>query len=165
MKKLFIVCTALCLMGFTTEQRGTITHDTSVSTQPYSERKAQDQLPQSHDPLWATFAKSKVTEDKNKGLYSMQFAPEVKKLVGTQITVTGFVLPLEDSEKFHHFLLSRRTPVCAFHPPGDPWEIMDVWSNKSIIWKDDLVKVTGTLSLMNNQQLGVFYKLSNAEVH
>ena len=150
-------------MAFTTQQK-TVTLDASGSVQPYSERKAQELLPQSHDPMWATLGKSKVTEEKKTGLYSMAFTPEVKKMVGKSVTISGFVLPLEDNEKFHHFLLSRRTPVCAFHPPGEPQEVIDVITKEPIIWEDKLITVTGTLSLMNNRELGVFYKLTDAKV-
>ena len=69
-----------------------------------SERKAQELLPQSHDPMWMTLAKSKITEEKKTGLYNITFAPDVKKMVGKPMTISGFVLPLEDNEKFHHFL-------------------------------------------------------------
>lgn len=159
----FILCAALCLMGFT-EQSSTITLHSSASVQPYSERRAQDGLPQSHDPMWDVLMKSKVKMDNASGDYSITVDPAVKKLVGKSLTITGFMLPLEGTETFHHLLLSRRTPVCPFCPPGEPNEIMDVHTTDAIPWDENLVTMTGTLTLMNDPHLGLFYKLTGAKL-
>ena len=82
--------------------------------QPKEERKAQDALPKSNDPMWKTLATTKIHSDYAKGLFSATYPDEVKALVGKEITISGFMLPLESSEKFKHFILSKRTPTCPF---------------------------------------------------
>lgn len=160
-----IVLMALAVMvlcGFT-EQRSTITLKSSAVSQPPSERQVQDKLPQSHDAMWAVLGKAKITVDAKKGLYSANMPPEVKKLAGTEVKISGFMLPLEATEKFKHFLLSKRTPTCPFCPPGEPNEIVDVWLTKPTAWDDNLITVTGKFELLNNQQAGLFFKLSDAK--
>ena len=97
-----------------------------IVSQPADERAAQDLLPMSQDPLWSVLAKTKILIDEQQGLYDAEFPEDVKHLDGQPVTVTGFMLPLEASDEFRHFLLSKRTPTCPFCPPGEPNEIVDV---------------------------------------
>ncbi len=156
MPKYFLIVAFILLSGFTTQDSGTF-------GQPTDERKAQDALPKSKDPMWATLGKTKISLDKKQWKYSATFPDEVKALVGTEVTISGFMLPLEATEKFKHFILSKRTPTCPFCPPGEPNEIVDVWMDKDVSWDEDMIKVSGKFELMNNPDLGMFFKLSNAK--
>jgi len=137
--------------------------DSSTLGQPLEERKAQDKLPKSKDPMWEILAKTKIKSDFAKGYFSAEYPPEVKALVGKEITISGFMLPLESTESFKHFILSKRTPTCPFCPPGEPNEIIDVWMDKAVKWDEDTIKVSGTFELMNNTELGLFFKLTKAK--
>ena len=131
--------------------------------QPIDERKAQDALPQSHDDIWKTFGKCKVHLDQKKYMYSIDFTPEVKAMEGKEVTVSGFMLPLESTEKFRHFLLSKRTPTCFFCPPGEPNEIVEVFTKKPVTWDEGIVVVTGKFGFTSNPELGLFFQLKDAE--
>ena len=137
--------------------------ENTVVQQPKDERKAQDLLPQSKDPMWALLGKTKIHVNVKEGMYSADFPSDVKALVGKEVTLSGFMLPLEATEKFKHFIISKRTPTCPFCPPGEPNEIADVWMESPVEWKDDMIKVSGTFELMNNPELGLFFKISNAK--
>lgn len=144
----------LLLSGFSVE---------TMPSQPNDERKAQEALPQAHDAMWKTFAKCKVHLDKKKYLYSITYTPEVKAMEGKRITVSGFILPLESTEKFTHFLLSKRTPVCPFCPPGEPNEIIEVFTKEPIKWGENTLTVTGTLQFTANPELGLFFQLKDSD--
>lgn len=131
--------------------------------QPADERAAQEALPQSKDPLWATLAKTKVTIDEEQYLYKATHAPEVKKLAGKEITIQGFIMPLEATESFTHFLLTKRTPTCGFCPPGEPNEVIDIKTVEPVEWVDGLITLRGKFELMNNEQMGMFFKIHNAK--
>jgi len=146
----FLALAALLLCAFT--------------IQPMDERQAQDLLPMSGDPTWDVLAETDVAYDENTGLYSATLPDKVKSLDGKVVTITGFILPLEPSEKFTHFLLSKRTPTCPFCPPGEPDEIIDVVVDQPVEWADDAVKVTGTFGLMNDQEFGMFFKITEARI-
>ena len=144
----------LTLCGFSQQQA------TTAFGQPVDERKAQDALQKSHDPMWATLTQTKIAVDEAKGLYTPTYPDAVKALVGKPVTISGFILPLDATEKFSHFILSKRTPTCPFCPPGEPNEIVDVWMDKPIAWSENMVKISGTFELIDDKELGMFFKLT-----
>ncbi len=118
-----LITSWLALSGFSVQES---------AGQPLDERKAQDALPKANDPMWDILTKCKVHLDQKKYKYSIDYTPEVKALEGKQVTISGFVMPLESTETFSHFLLSKRTPTCFFCPPGEPNEIVEVFTKKPI---------------------------------
>ena len=127
--------------------------------QPPEERALQMTLPHSQSPVWLELVKSKVGYNDKNGLYYIHVTPEVKAMAGQDITINGFVMPLDASDHTKHFLLTRNTPVCMFCPPGEPNEVVEVISPYRIVWTDKIVTVTGPLMLVNNGEKGIFYKI------
>ena len=132
--------------------------------QPADERAAQDALPKSVNLLWGKFLKCKVGYNNKTGLYSIAVTQEVKALAGQTVTLNGFVLPLDGSDHTKHFLLTRRTPVCMFCPPGEPNEVTEIMSPHPIVWTDKMVTVEGPLSLINNGENAIFFKIVATDV-
>lgn len=132
--------------------------------QPTYERAAQQSLPQSRAPLWATLAHAKVGEDDSRGVFTIAFPPEVKALSGRSVELTGFMLPLDRDERSRHFLLSRYTPVCMFCPPGAPNEVVEVNAVRGVPVTDRLLRVSGKLALTNSADNGLFFKVNQASV-
>ena len=128
--------------------------------QPADERAAQNRLPMSLNPIWQKFLACKVGYNNKNGLYSITLTPEVKALVGKTVSLNGFILPLDGSDHTKHFLLTRRTPVCAFCPPGEPNEVVEIVSPKAVLWTEKMVTVTGPVSLINNGEKGMFFRIS-----
>ena len=137
---------------------------TDPNAQPADERALQDRLPQSHDALWSTLIKSKVAYNNRTGMYSISLSPAIRALANQQVTATGWVLPLDGSDHTKHFLLTRRTPVCMFCPPGEPNEVAEVVSATPIPWTDKLVRVSGVFSLVNNGEKGIFFKINASAI-
>ncbi|MEI9989476.1 MAG: DUF3299 domain-containing protein [Rhizomicrobium sp.] len=133
---------------------------TDPNAQPADERAMQDRLPKSHDALWSKLLDSKVAYNNRTGIYSITVSPQIKALANRQVTASGWVLPLDGSDQTRHFLLTRRTPVCMFCPPGEPNEVAEVVSPTPIAWTDKLVTVTGQFSLVNNGEKGIFFKIA-----
>jgi hypothetical protein len=131
--------------------------------QPSEERQAQEELPQSHDRMWQILGKTRIGFDEKKEIYTAGIPDSVKALDGKQVTVSGFILPLEPTETFKHFILSRNTPTCAFCLPGEPNEIIDVWLEKPIGWDEGMVKVTGTFELTSDQEMGMFFRIKEGK--
>jgi hypothetical protein len=123
------------------------------------ERNAQLRLPKSPAPLWATLRKTRIGEDAKRGIYTASFPPEVRGLQGTQVTLSGFMLPMDTAQKSKHFLLSRYTPVCFFCPPGEPNEVVEVVSRSGVKLTDGMVTLSGKLTLTNNGEKGLFFRL------
>ncbi|HEX3945011.1 MAG TPA: DUF3299 domain-containing protein [Rhizomicrobium sp.] len=127
--------------------------------QPPEERKLQMTLPHSQSPVWLKFVKCKVGYNDKNDLYHIAVTPEVKALAGQPVMVNGFVMPLDASDHTQHFLLTRNTPVCMFCPPGEPNEVVEVVAPRRIVWTNKIVTVTGPLTLVNNGEKGIFFKI------
>jgi hypothetical protein len=134
------------------------------TSQPAFESAAQKLLPKVRDTLWSKLIKCEVSYDDKKDVYSIQVTPEVKALDGQTVTVRGFILPMDGSDRTKHFLVSRNTPVCMYCPPGQPNEVVEVLSPKAIEWTDKITTVTGKLSLINDGEKALFFKIENAQV-
>lgn len=132
--------------------------------QPSDERAAQNRLPMSLNPIWQKFLACKIGYNAKTGLYSIALTPDVKALAGKVVSLNGFVLPLDGSDRTKHFLLTRRTPVCAFCPPGEPNEVVEIVSPKAIPWTEKMVTVTGPVNLINNGEKGMFFKITATAV-
>ena len=128
------------------------------------ERAAQARLPQGHSPVWATLRTTRIKEDDARGLFTAQHPPAVRALVGRTMSLPGFIMPLDAQTRGNHFLLSKYTPVCAFCPPGEPNEVVEVHTARPIAYSDKLVTVTGTFGLENNGENGLFFQMSGAQV-
>ena len=153
----FIVVSFVLLSGFSVQK------DAAVLNQPSDERKAQDALPQAQDPVWKSLTQCKVHLNDTTHKYSITYTSEVKAMEGKPLTVSGFMMPLEATEKFKHFLLSKRTPTCPFCPPGEPNEIVEVFTKKPVKYTEGIVVVTGTMTFTTNPDLGLFFQLKDSE--
>lgn len=132
--------------------------------QPADEAAAQKLLPKVRDPIWTELAKCGVGYDEKNGIYSIRLTPEVEALGGKTITVRGFILPMDGSDRTQHFLVTRNTPVCMFCPPGQPNEVIEVYASQAVPWTDKIATVTGKFSLINNGEQALFFKIENAAV-
>ncbi len=126
------------------------------------ERQAQRDLPHSADPIWAVLKRCRVSLDKQSGDYSLMPTSEVKGMVGRRVRVGGFVVPLDGSDRTRKFLIGVNTPVCFYHPPGDPNEVIAVDAATPVEWTDRPVMLEGMFTLIDNAQAGVFFKLTDA---
>ncbi|WP_174280285.1 DUF3299 domain-containing protein [Sphingomonas bacterium] len=128
------------------------------------ERSAQVRLPQGRSPLWATLRTTRIAEDDSRGIFTAAHPPAVRALVGKTLTLPGFIMPLDAAVRGDHFLLSKYTPVCAFCPPGEPNEVVEVRTARPIAFSARLVTVTGTFGLENNGDNGLFFRMTSAQV-
>ena len=133
--------------------------------QSTEERQAQKTLPKAQDQIWQLLGQTKVRYDEKKQRYNASIPADVKALAEQTVTVSGFMLPLEPTEKFRHFILSKRTPTCAFCLPGEPNEVIDVWLEKPTGWDEGLVKITGTFVLISDQDMGMFFQIKEGKKH
>jgi uncharacterized protein len=117
----------------------------------------------SEDQLWKTFAQCKLRSNKDF-TYDISYNAGVKAMSGKEITISGFMLPLETKPQSSHFLLERRAPTCAFCPPGEPNEVMEVFSTRPMAWNENLVTLSGTLILPNDGKKGIFFQMKEAVV-
>ena len=94
--------------------------------------------------------------------YTITYIPGVKAMNGKTVTISGFMLPLESKDKFSHFLLGKNAPTCAYCPPSGPNEVVEVFSSRPMMWKENLITISGTLILVKDGSKGVFFQMKDA---
>lgn len=122
-----------------------------------SERRMQLELPRADGPLWRTLRQTRISIDERTQLYRAVHPAAVRATAGRPVTVRGYMLPLESSHRTTHFLISPYTPVCFFHPPAEPNEVIEVRTRRPVEAGYHLVEVTGVLQLADNGEKGLFF--------
>lgn len=125
-----------------------------------SERQMQLNLPRADGPLWRTLRQTRISIDERTQLFRAVHPSSVRAVAGQTVTVRGYMLPLEPSDRTAHFLISPYTPVCFFHPPAEPNEVIEVRLSRPIEAGYHLVEVTGTLELADNGEKGLFFVIN-----
>lgn len=124
-----------------------------------SERALQLTLPTADGPQWAKLRRTKVWIDEESQLFQASHPAEVRALAGKPFKIQGFMLPLEMADQTRRFLISPYTPVCFYHPPAEPNEVIEVFLERPIRAGYHLVEVEGVLGLADNGEKGLFFQL------
>ncbi len=112
---------------------------------------------------WEALADLQIVE--NKTSWEMEFGPEVKKLDGKDIQINGFMMPLETTMVQKHFILSM-LPLdgCQFCAPGTQSQFIEVkMEDKGIEYTMQPIEVSGTLELLPDAPMGVFFLIKDAK--
>lgn len=90
---------------------------------------------------------SKYVESEGGEVLVPTFGPEIKKLEGKEISVTGYFLNLDASSK--SFMLSKSPmSACFFCGGGGPETVIEIHFAKNEVYKTDkIVTITGVLKL------------------
>lgn len=105
---------------------------------------------------------SQVELIKQKDRYVPQFAPAVAALDKKEVTMQGFMMPLQMGDKQTHFVLSAMPQTCAFCMPGGPESLVEVKSKTPVKYTFEPVVLTGKLAVLKDDPTGVFYRLTDA---
>lgn len=93
------------------------------------------------------------------------FSDELKKNNGKQITLEGYIIPLQQTAAQDFFVLSRFPYAsCFFCGQAGPETVVEVFSDREFKFTDERVKVTGTLRLNPDDPLRLFFILEDCEV-
>lgn len=122
-----------------------------------AERQMQLNLPTADHPMWDVLRNTRVWVDEASQLFRAEHPADVRRLAGQRMTIRGYMLPLQADARTTHFLISPYTPVCFFHPPAEPNEVIEVNLSRPIEAGYHLVEVTGTFRLENNGEQGLFF--------
>jgi hypothetical protein len=114
---------------------------------------------------WSLLESTKETTrlDENQLIRSKPvFPPAVKALAGKRIKVSGYMLPLQNSDKQTHFVLLAYPPDCPFHLNPAPMQFIEVRSRTPVPVSYDVKVIEGKLSLHGEDEQGVFYRFTDA---
>jgi uncharacterized protein len=109
---------------------------------------------------WSVLSAVKTRNDKNRLL--PVFPSNVLALNQKPQRVQGFMMPLDPGEKQTHFLLSSVPLTCAFCVPGGPESMVEVKTKKPFRYSMDVVVVEGQFAVLNDDPLGLYYRMTDA---
>lgn len=120
---------------------------------------------------WKVFGKTKEinVEGRDKeGMdfqyYKPEFTPEVKAMDGKEITIKGFMFPLESTDKQKLYLIGPFPVNCPFQYHVGPSLVIEVHADKNPVkFTYDPIIIKGKLELVNKDpDLSTFYRLNDA---
>lgn len=120
---------------------------------------------------WKTIGATKETESIVKTedlgeiyITSPTFTEAMKALDGKEVTLSGFMFPLEQTEEQANFLFGPFPASCPYHYDLPLSLIVEVKAKSPVGFSWDVVKLTGTLVLAEKDPNGIFYFLKNAVI-
>jgi hypothetical protein len=118
------------------------------------------------DPLvavsWELLAKVSMVREQNR--YIPQFTKEIAALDKREITLRGFMLPLDPGLRQKRFLLSAQPPECAFCVPGTAEQLAEVLVRTPVSYVTEPIIVSGRFALVRDESGGLLYRLTDAVV-
>jgi len=89
------------------------------------------------------------------------YSDEVQELDGKEVTLMGYMFPLDDDDNQKLFLIGPYPLSCPFHYHVNPAMIIEITSEDGIEFTYDPIKVTGKFEVKYNEETGIFYYLRN----
>jgi len=92
-----------------------------------------------------------------------KFSEQLKLREGKELTLEGFIIPLQQEADQDYFVLSRFPYQNCFFC-GAAGTVVEVYSDREFRFTDERVRVTGKLRLNDDNPLHLFYILEECEV-
>jgi hypothetical protein len=107
---------------------------------------------------WKTLSHAAFKAGKSAGII---FGEEVKSIDGHEITITGYIFPLEASGDQRHFLLSAYPPSCPYCLPGGATELIEVMATSPITFTYQPITIHGKFQILSGEDVkeGMFYRV------
>lgn len=136
-----------------------IEKEEKIKIKPIKEEK---DAPSTED-VWEVLLAAKY---KPSGLYGYTpiFGPKQKALDGKQVTISGYMYPLEEQQKQNFFMLSYY-PIsrCFFCGGAGPQSMIEINSKVGVLYRKRRIQITGKLELNKDDPERLFYIINDAK--
>lgn len=109
---------------------------------------------------WKLLAQVELVKQKDR--YAPQFSSHVTALNQREVKLQGFIVPLAIGANQTHFILSAMPVTCPFCVPVGAESLVEVKSKNPVRFTFEPVVLKGKLSVMTDDPIGVFYRLTEA---
>lgn len=93
------------------------------------------------------------------------FGPEVKALSGKEVTIRGYIIPIEGYKSHTEFVFSQYPySMCFFCGGAGPETVMEVFAKEPIKYTADPITIKGRLGLNDKDINRLMYELKDAEL-
>ena len=123
----------------------------------------------SNESLWKTLAKITYKKEYDEFLgFKIDkpvFSEEIKALNGKEVTVKGFIIPVEGYKGHKEFILSAFPySMCFFCGGAGPESVMEVTAITPVEYSAEAVTLRGKLSLNSDDVNKLMYSLTEARL-
>lgn len=117
-------------------------------------------------PIWKTLAKITYKKEYNEEMgFKVDvpvFSEEVKGLEGKEVTVKGYIIPVEGYKGHKEFIFSAYPyNMCFFCGGAGPETVMEVFASESIEYTAEPITIKGKLALNATDINRLIYSLSD----
>jgi len=109
---------------------------------------------------WETLGE--VEQVVEKGRVLPKFSPAILALDHKPVSIYGFIIPLNFGKDQRHFLVSPVPPHCPFCMPAGPEATIEVLASKRVAYQFEPVLISGTFSLVKDDENGLLYRMTDA---
>lgn len=129
----------------------------------------QSAFAQSASNLWSTLAKITFKKEYDEMLgFKVDvpvFSDEIKALEGKEVTIKGYIIPVEGYKSHKEFIFSAFPyNMCFFCGGAGPETVMEVYSKDAVKYTAEAVTLRGKLELNATDINRLMYALNDAEL-
>jgi hypothetical protein len=122
-----------------------------------------------YSSTWITLSKVKIERkfdpSMNFEVDYPTFSEEILALNGKEITLEGWMIPLDELRGENYFVLSALPFAnCFFCGGAGPETVMEVFTDEKVEFEVDRIKVKGRLRLNATDPMQLMYILNDAEI-
>jgi hypothetical protein len=138
---------------------------TTILASSFNNIKAQDA--NSKPNIWKTLAKITFKKEYDELMgFKVDvpvFSKDVEKLDGTEITIKGYIIPVEGYKSHTEFVFSAFPyNMCFFCGGAGPETVMEVVSSEPVKFSTEAIKIKGKLHLNSTDINKLIYSLTDA---
>lgn len=123
---------------------------------------------QAQDKMWKTLSKITFKKEYNEMMgFKVDvpvFSEEVKALEGKEVTIRGYIIPVEGYKGHKEFIFSAYPyNMCFFCGGAGPETVMEVYADEAIEYTAEPITIRGKLELNADDINRLIYALQGAE--
>lgn len=124
---------------------------------------------QTNESVWKTLGKISYKKEYDElmgfKIDKPVFSEDVKKLDGKEVTVKGYIIPVEGYKSHTEFIFSAFPySMCFFCGGAGPETVMEVEAKEAIKYSAESITIRGTLKLNDKDINRLMYKLVNVRL-
>ena len=123
---------------------------------------------QAQDKVWKTLSKITFKKEYNEMMgFKVDvpvFSEEVKALEGKEVTIRGYIIPVEGYKGHKEFIFSAYPyNMCFFCGGAGPETVMEVYADEAIEYTAEPITIRGKLELNSDDINRLIYAMKGAE--
>ena len=111
---------------------------------------------------WHVLGAAQIVYDDNEGIVKPQYTKEIEALNGKEISLAGYLFPVESEDPNRQYLFAALPPSCPFCLPAGPNYVADLQTVKPLKHTEEAVHLKGRLKLLDGSgQYQLFFLLED----